>query len=280
MYAIISLQRKDGEYHEVSFLDRDVIQAKTILGIHLKARLGIASKGQAYRAEVYYNYITGEPDKVILTPATEPYPTERKQMFPLTLLRGHTSPETAYVVEDYPYGSLRCKIRYWIEFGTKGAGKGQFRFGSQTTNPKRGHSWNNPKYGTYNTLLFMYLDTRNNHVLSYGMHHPWSNHVTKFQATGLYQQMNEDERALFDGIIADYRQSSPKSWKDWDEKVEAVRAAADDFGHENLYDKFKGIIYESDFETIIAFLKAEKGIYTPPTQYDNAKRTTAVNAYS
>jgi hypothetical protein len=48
----------------------------------------------------------------------------------LQLLFGHTSPETAYVVEDYPYGfRLRCKIRYWLEFKAK---KG-FRLVSQTT---------------------------------------------------------------------------------------------------------------------------------------------------
>ena len=30
----------------------------------------------------------------------------------MTVLTGHTSPETAYVVSDYPYGfRLRCQIR-------------------------------------------------------------------------------------------------------------------------------------------------------------------------
>lgn len=29
------------------------------------------------------------------------------------LLLGHVSPQTAYLVEDYPYGrQLRCRIRY------------------------------------------------------------------------------------------------------------------------------------------------------------------------
>lgn len=69
-------------------------------------------------------------------------------------LFGHTSPETALVVEDYPYGfTLRCKIRYWLEFnGHKG-----FRFGSQTTNPKVTGSefWNKPKYSTYAPFAVM-----------------------------------------------------------------------------------------------------------------------------
>jgi len=64
----------------------------------------------------------------------------------MKLLKGHTSPETAYVVEDYPYGyTLRCKIRYWLEFHPKRG----FRLLSQTTNPKRGHVWNKPKASTY-----------------------------------------------------------------------------------------------------------------------------------
>lgn len=65
----------------------------------------------------------------------------------MKLLIGHTSPETAYVVDDYPYGyTLRCKIRYWLEFKPKMG----FRLVSQTTNPKRpGEVWNKPKASTY-----------------------------------------------------------------------------------------------------------------------------------
>jgi len=70
----------------------------------------------------------------------------------------HLSPETAYVVNDYPYGfRLRCKIRYWIEYK---ASKG-FRFCSQTTNPKIAgrEVWNKPKASTYFDLgMAMYLD--------------------------------------------------------------------------------------------------------------------------
>jgi hypothetical protein len=65
----------------------------------------------------------------------------------MKIITGHVSPETAYVVDDYPYGyTLRCKIRYWLEF-KKGKG---IRFMSQTTNPKRpGEVWNKPKASTY-----------------------------------------------------------------------------------------------------------------------------------
>jgi hypothetical protein len=34
-----------------------------------------------------------------------------------TILSGHISPETAYSVENYPYGfRLKCTIRYWLEY--------------------------------------------------------------------------------------------------------------------------------------------------------------------
>lgn len=81
-------------------------------------------------------------------------------------LLGHTSPETAYVVEDYPYGfRLRCKIRYWIE--TK-PGFGQ-RFVSQTTNPKKaGEVWNKPKASTYHPVLVMGLNN-DDHVVNVGL---------------------------------------------------------------------------------------------------------------
>lgn len=68
---------------------------------------------------------------------------EVHQLLPNT----HISPETAYVVDDYPFGfRLRCKIRYWLEFVPR---KG-FRMCSQTTNPKKVVPvWNRPKCSTY-----------------------------------------------------------------------------------------------------------------------------------
>lgn len=74
-------------------------------------------------------------------------------------LHGHTSFETAYLVENYPYGRLRCKIWYWLEHHPKFG----VRFCSRTENPKTGRL-NNPKRGTYHLLGgAMYLD-ENNHV--------------------------------------------------------------------------------------------------------------------
>lgn len=80
----------------------------------------------------------------------------------MQILNGHISPETAYIVDDYPYGfRLRCKIRYWLEYDARRG----FRFVSQTTNPKvAGERWNKPKASTYSRFgAAMFLDD-SNHV--------------------------------------------------------------------------------------------------------------------
>lgn len=76
----------------------------------------------------------------------------------LDALTGHTSEETAYVVNDYPYGFvLRCKIRYWLEYNPKHG----YRLCSQTTNPRRpSEVWNKPKKSTYAPLGVMGLDSK------------------------------------------------------------------------------------------------------------------------
>lgn len=75
-------------------------------------------------------------------------------------LYGHASAETAYMVDDYPYGfRKRCRIRYWLESDPK---KG-FRFVSQTEDPVK-LRWNAPKKSTYSEWGgAMYLDG-NDHV--------------------------------------------------------------------------------------------------------------------
>lgn len=76
-----------------------------------------------------------------------------------TALKGHTSADTAYVVEDYPYGfRLRTQIRYWLETNKNGT-----RFVSQTLNPKTG-DWNKPKASTYCSLGVMVRDEDNGHI--------------------------------------------------------------------------------------------------------------------
>jgi hypothetical protein len=73
----------------------------------------------------------------------------------MQILSGHISPDTAYVVADYPYGfRLRCTIRYWLDANRNGV-----RMMMQTSNPKKGDIWNKPKAGTYSRFgAALYLD--------------------------------------------------------------------------------------------------------------------------
>jgi len=96
-------------------------------------------------------------------------------------LVGHTSPETAYVVDDYPYGfKLRTSIRYWVE--TKST-FGQ-RLCSQTVNPKNG-KYNKPKCSTYSPVEVLGLDEKGyvkGEALSYYDDYPvWEDFAAKYQ---------------------------------------------------------------------------------------------------
>lgn len=66
----------------------------------------------------------------------------------------HTSEETAFLIESYPYGRLRCQKRVWLETNKKGT-----RLVSRTSNPKRGNDWRNAeKASTYHPFAALYLD--------------------------------------------------------------------------------------------------------------------------
>lgn len=81
-------------------------------------------------------------------------------------LSGHTSQDTAYRIEGYPYGRLRCSKRYWLEY-KNGFG---FRLCSQTTNPKKpGDYWTAVKCSTYTDLAVMGLNPENNYVTWVGI---------------------------------------------------------------------------------------------------------------
>lgn len=143
---------------------------------------------------------------------------------PVTVLNGHISAETAYLVDDYPYGRvLRCKIRYWIETAEKGAKKGQQRFMSQTTNPKlAGDQWNKPKGGTYSGLVIMYLDAENGHVQG---HHvdAWVNPEAHAWAlmVGLVEQLDAKTRRTYDALArySRFAKGNANRWPEFYGKV-------------------------------------------------------------
>src|SRR5438094_654618 len=130
----------------------------------------------------------------------------------ITILRGHTTPETAYLVDDYPYGfTLRCKIRYWLEY-KKGHGH---RLVSQTTNPKvPGEVWNKPKGSTYlNGLAVIYLDDKGHLV--------WSgvslfSRVEQFDEFRAKFDLDEGELKSLDVLEKISRKYNPTCWAEYD----------------------------------------------------------------
>ena len=68
-------------------------------------------------------------------------------------LLGHDTPETAFMVLNYPWGfRMKTKRRYWIETTKRGQ-----RAIYQTMDP-RTERWCKPKKGTYSDIMFMYLN--------------------------------------------------------------------------------------------------------------------------
>jgi hypothetical protein len=159
----------------------------------------------------------------------------------LKVVHGHTSPDTARVVEDYPYGSLKCTIRYWIETGTKGAGKDRQRFMSQTTNPKRrpGVVWNKPKASTYEDMLVMVVEEQpdgrefvRSRAISATMS-PVGWH--RVRLNGILGQLTEEQAKRHALWLAHSKQVWAKqSWVSFDETVVKVAAHIRDTGEDPI----------------------------------------------
>jgi len=110
----------------------------------------------------------------------------------------HNSPESAFIIDDYPTGrTLRCFKRIWVETGTKGAGKGLQRICYQTTvkyvnhNKENypsapmqdAHLWNKVKAGVYGGIKILYVDAESGHVECDGLsQHAWPEHIAEFNA--------------------------------------------------------------------------------------------------
>src|SRR3990167_4325424 len=123
-------------------------------------------------------------------------------------LTGHTSPETACTMDDYPYGfRLRTSIRYWIE--TK-PGYGQ-RMVSQTLNPKTGR-WNKPKAGTYTPITVLLLDI-NGHVHGDGLSaYADENKIADFEHFHA-DALGNREREIIRRFRASHRAQAKMTWR-------------------------------------------------------------------
>lgn len=110
-------------------------------------------------------------------------------------LTGHTSPETAYVVADYPYGfTLRCQKRYWIE--TKPGHEHGQRLVTQTSNPKKpGVVWNKPKADTYWMILVLVQEDDTGYISTRGLRtYNWEKDLLSFDRD--FPDLSEYQTAL------------------------------------------------------------------------------------
>lgn len=141
----------------------------------------------------------------------------------MTVLTGHTSADTAYLVEDYPYGfRLRCQIRYWIETTKHGS-----RVVSQTTNPKKpGTVWNKPKASTYSDIRVLYIDDATGYVENAALSfYGDTEKIAAFEAAygaALTSERDQKQLRLLKAIAAaqDAREASRKAAEVTEEKVE------------------------------------------------------------
>lgn len=87
------------------------------------------------------------------------------------------SRETAYMVDDYPYGSLKCKMFFWIET-VKNKGD---RYVTQSINPKNGRE-NAPKKSTYSAFMYLFVNEKG-HVkpASFDFYH-WEKGLANFNS--------------------------------------------------------------------------------------------------
>lgn len=153
------------------------------------------------------------PSFILPTPQTHEY------------LSGHTSSETAYVVDDYPFGfRLRCKIRYWIERKAKHGD----RFVSQTTNPKVAfEKWNAPKPSTYCQMMFMLRDKQDGETKGHITHVGLSiNYVQtlEFVHTFWLESLSPEDKKEFETLYKISKVMNKYSWDRFNETMETLRA--------------------------------------------------------
>ncbi|RBO91319.1 hypothetical protein [Nocardia puris] len=146
----------------------------------------------------------------------------------MAVLRGHTSADTAVVVDDYPNGRFyRVKMRYWVEEATKGQYRGRQRLIHQSTNPRVAgevERWFKPQRGQYSSWWMYLVQYENGHIDGVGfpvyLDGPsW----TRFYNTGIWTHLTESERAGCVFMLDGYPQRSPNSWRDWHTMVDKVR---------------------------------------------------------
>jgi hypothetical protein len=108
------------------------------------------------------------------------------------IIYGSTSPETAVVVNNYPWGfKLKTSQRYWIETTKHGD-----RFVTQTLNPKT-NAWCNPKKSTYSAVLVMTTENKDDktfvHHIGLSLGYSNAEQVATFETQIDKSKLNESQ---------------------------------------------------------------------------------------
>lgn len=109
----------------------------------------------------------------------------------------HTSEETAYIVQSYPYGRKRTQKKFWIETTKRGD-----RLCGMTLNPKT-QQWNNPHKDTYKDVMVL-VKMDNDHIKTFS----WGTAYTEEESLNRFlERVGEDYEfnALQIGKIAQGR---------------------------------------------------------------------------
>lgn len=158
-------------------------------------------------------------------------PSQPHPLRPVQVLHGHISRDTAYVVEEDPFGRYgRCRIRYWIDTATAGVHQGQQRLIRQKSNPAYGREkWNRPKRDRYVELAVLYLND-SDHVRCFTV----TEHLSAIgdayiHLMGIYEQLDDTQRARYQEILS-VAQQNPESWHEFQDTVVALADYLDEHG--------------------------------------------------
>jgi len=185
-----------------------------------------------------------------------------EEMEPVKVIQSVDSIDNAHITFAYPFGSNRCVRREWIEQGLKGAGKGQYRFGYQTTDRQFNYAyterierdgqevadkwalgcvgtsairWNAPKYGTYHALAVMIEMPLEDGSGRIGVSHLVLNQhngpeqVAAFNAR-VGDQLDDRQRKTANFVERVSRHFSPNHWAEFDAKNLELAGASGGMG--------------------------------------------------
>ncbi len=140
-------------------------------------------------------------------------------------LYGHVDEDSAYIVEDYPWGfTTRTKARFWVE--TVDKKRGGERFVKQTLNPKTDR-WCKPKKSVYSSIIVMYLDA--------------DDHVTYDDLT-CWDASYEEDRERFDAFFETHKEHLTDYQNKKMKMLQSYKQALKDFKYKSTVSQlnFKG----------------------------------------